>query len=113
MMRCRQALRVLTTTLILAFALAAPGDPHSSLASGQAPSRSETRQQVWIHPNFGSEDLLRMFTEPDAWPRVRGRIDVFSFSHKCLRDPNDPEVKKWKTKNTWPAIQQADAIRRL
>jgi hypothetical protein len=54
-----------------------------------------------------------MFTEPEAWPRVRAHLDVFSFNHKCLRDVNDPEIKKWNTKNTWPAIRQVDAIRKL
>jgi hypothetical protein len=113
MMRCSQALRVVTAALVLAFALAPSGGPHSSRASGQAPAGSGTRTQVWIHPNFGSEDFLRMFTQPDAWSHVRDRLDVFSINHNCLRDPNSPAIKKWKTKNTWPEIQRVDAIRKL
>ena len=54
-----------------------------------------------------------MFAEPDAWSHVRDRLDVFSFNHNCLRDPNNPAIKKWKSKNTWPAIQEVGAIRKL
>lgn len=37
------------------------------------------RRQVWFTPSIGSPDMVELFTRPEAWPKARGRIDVFKF----------------------------------
>src|SRR5262249_4810976 len=90
--------------------LAPPGAGQSKVAPGRTPARpqdSATRVQVWYHPNMGSEDLLRMFSEPEAWPTVRDRIDVFGLTYTALRDTN-PAARRKLGPNTWEALQKAD-----
>jgi hypothetical protein len=103
-----RGLGVLTIVALTALALVSPEH-----GAGQAPARAATQTQVWFHPNLGSEDLLRLFSEPDSWPRVRERINVFGFGFASLRDPNNAAIQKFGPGNNWLAIQRADAVRKL
>jgi hypothetical protein len=36
-------------------------------------------RQVWFAPDLGSDDLLDLFTRPEAWSQARASTDVFKF----------------------------------
>jgi hypothetical protein len=108
-------LGALTIAGLAALYLATSGASQTKVAPGRPSARpqdSATRVQVWFHPNMGSEDLLRLFSSPEAWPTVRDRVDVFGLSYTALRDTN-PAARKKLGPNTWEAIQKADVVKKL
>jgi hypothetical protein len=112
-MTARRNRRLTTVALtLLVTGLIALDTTYSSRVSAQSRLGSATRPQVWFHPNAGSEDFLRLFTEPESWAHVRDRIDVFGFGYTALRETN-PAATRLLGPNTWPAIQRADAVRKL
>lgn len=44
-------------------------------------SRSTGGPELRIHPNVGSVDYKRMFTNPEEWEEARSRISAFQFHH--------------------------------
>jgi hypothetical protein len=90
------------------------GQPDLAEAQSGGKKSSTTRPQVWFHPNIGSEDLLRLFKEPNTWARARARIDVFGFNFPAVRDPNNNiSIRRFGGPNTWTALQRVDAVRQL
>jgi hypothetical protein len=87
--------------------------PDHAKAQTRVRKTSTGRPQVWLQPNIGSQDLLRLFKEPATWARARDKIDVFGFYLPCVRDPNNVSVRRFGGANTWTALQDVDAARKL
>lgn len=70
---------------------------------------AQTAPQVWIGPNPGSLDLLRMFEAPAEWARARRSIDVFKFTQQHTFAQPDPVTGP----NTLAALTRVHAFRKL
>jgi hypothetical protein len=66
-------------------------------------------ESVWFAPNMGSTDYTRLFSNPEFWPEVRSRIDVFKFYTQNVFDPACSICGG----NSLSAFVAIDAFRRL
>lgn len=62
---------------------------------------------VWFCPNIASRDMLRLFSNPDAWDDPRSHVHTFKFYAQHLLDGTAVGP------NTFEALRQADAFRKL
>ncbi len=42
---------------------------------------------VWFTPDFGSTDMLTLFSHPEEWPNARARVQIFKFYTQELLPP--------------------------
>lgn len=51
----------------------------ASPATGYEATGVKEAESLWLGPNVGSVDLLKMFSEPDRWSAARDKTGVFQF----------------------------------
>jgi len=65
--------------------------------------------RVWFSPNPGTIDYVRLFQQPQAWPRARQLFSVFKFYQQHTQMPPPAVVGP----NSYAALAAADAFRTL
>lgn len=66
---------------LVILSLSGCGDNFSFNPTSPSPISRGSGPEIWIHPNLGSPDYLRLFTNPEEWQEAKSRITVFQFHH--------------------------------
>jgi hypothetical protein len=65
--------------------------------------------RIWLAPDPGTPDFVRLFDHPEEWTRAREIVRVFKFYHQHTQTPPPRIVGP----NTFDALVRADAFRKV